>query len=117
VYCGDTQSIHLIGTTGELFFWVPAGTREFGVRVTGEPMGEGVKATLLDPSGNVVEEVDDLVEVHQFTVTLPQESAGEAWSLRIAKPSTLALEDYYIELRGIPGLFAPTKEALLRPVQ
>lgn len=112
---GETQPVHFYSTTGELYFWVPAGTTEFGVRVMGEGLGEAVRAALVDPTGTVVEEKDNLAQMYQFTVELPKPSPGEAWSLRLAKPSALVMEDHYVDLRGIPSLLAPAKDALLRP--
>jgi hypothetical protein len=114
---GDDQPIHLIGSAGEVFFWVPAGTTEFGVRVCGEGLGEAVKAALVDPTGKVVEEKDNVAQTYQFVATLPQASKGEAWSLRMAKPTALAMEDHYVDLRGIPPLVAGSRDALLMPAK
>lgn len=61
------------------------------------------------------EEADNIVTAHQFEVTLPQPSAGEAWSLRLSMPTKLPMEDYYVDLRGIPPLLAGSRDALLRP--
>jgi len=112
---GEGQPVHFYATLGELFFWVPTGTTEFGVRVFGEGLGEAIKAALVDPTGKVVEEVDNAAQTHQFEVTLPQPSAGAAWSLRLSRPSQLFLEDHYVDLRGIPPLLAVAREALLKP--
>jgi hypothetical protein len=110
---GDGQPVDLVSSQGELYFWVPAGTREFAVRVIGEG-GEGIKAGLCSPSGKLVEEKDDIGTVHQFLVTLPAPSRGEVWSLRLAKASHAVLEDYHVDLRGLPPLLAPSREAVLR---
>ncbi len=108
---GDGQPIHFYSVTGELFFWVPTGTITFGVRVSGDPDGEAIKVALVDPRGQVVEEADNILVVHQFEVTVPQPSAGEAWSLRLSKPTKLPMEDYYVDLRGIPPLLAGSRDA------
>jgi hypothetical protein len=107
--------IHLLGTSGEFFFWVPAGTTQFGVRVCGEGMAEGVKATLFNPQGKVVEEHDDVAQMRQFEVTLSKPSLGESWSLRLARPKHLVMEDHFVDLRGVPPLLAVTRDALLKP--
>jgi hypothetical protein len=60
---------------------------EFGVRVFGEGAGEAVAAKLINPFGEVVGEVDNQFEMHQFHVELEQPSAGEIWTLQIRKPS------------------------------
>ena len=113
---GDGQSVDLISTQGEFFLWVPAGSREFAVRVVGEG-GEGIKAGLYDSSGKLVEEQDDISALHQFLVELPQPSTGEAWSLRLAKATNLFLEDCHVDLRALPPLLAPSREAVLVAVR
>jgi hypothetical protein len=109
------QPIHLIGTLGRLFFYVPAGTREFGIKVFGEGLGEGVKATLCDAAGRTVGQKDDVAQAQQFEIALPEPSKGEIWSLKTEHATHLVLEDYSIELLGIPALVAPSPEAILAP--
>lgn len=109
--------IRLIHSAGEYFFWVPKGTREFGIRVSGEGVGEAIRAQLVNPQGQVIQEVDNTAQTHQFEVTLPAPSAGEAWSLRLAKPSAMTWEDHYVDLRGVLPLLAPSREALLVPAE
>jgi hypothetical protein len=111
---GEAGPIHLMSSPGEFFFWVPAGTRRFGVRVFGEGLGEGVKASLIDPRGQVVEQGDDIAQLRQFEVNCPDGCAGEVWSVRLARPSRLCLEDHYIDLRGVPPLLAASRDAVLR---
>lgn len=111
---GEKGPVRFLSTTGMLHFWVPAGTERFGVRVSGEGIGEAVRARLLNPAGEVVEEVDNAAS-HQFVVNLPEPSTGEAWSLVMLRPTQITLDDQHIDLRGIPPLLAGAKEALLRP--
>ncbi|MCE5241449.1 right-handed parallel beta-helix repeat-containing protein [bacterium] len=115
--CYDGEAIHFISSTGTLYFYVPAGTKEFGLRVNGEGLGEGVKATLTNGAGEVVQEKDNVARTDMFTVELPQPSPGGTWSLKLEKPSAMAMEDYYIDPLGIPPLLAPSKECLLKPAQ
>lgn len=115
LYAPD-ERFRLIRTMGEYFFWVPAGTKEFGVRVAGENVGERVKAGLYDPEGKLVEEKDDIAETVQFTTKPRQSDKGEIWSIRLAKPSSTYMEDFIVRLLGVPPVLAPSKEALLRPV-
>lgn len=110
---GEGGLIRLVSSAGDYFFRVPAGVREFGVRVSGEGTGEAVRAALIDPSGKVVQEVDNTVQTHQFEVALPMPSKGETWTLRVAKPSAMAWEDHSVDLRGVPPLLAPSAGALL----
>src|SRR5690606_9460473 len=110
-------SIRLFATTGDFFFYVPAGTREFGVKIYGEGLGEGVKASLYGPDGKLIEEKDDIAAAHQMTIELPQTSKGDVYKVELKKPGKLFLEDHYIDLLGVPPLLAPSKEALLVPAE
>jgi hypothetical protein len=107
--------IRLIYSAGEYFFRVPKGTTEFGIRVAGEGMGEAIRAQLVNPGGAVVQEVDNVLQTHQFEVALPAPSAGETWSLRLSKPTAVTWEDHSVGLRGVLPLLAPSREALLVP--
>ncbi|NCO38611.1 MAG: hypothetical protein COZ06_24685 [Armatimonadetes bacterium CG_4_10_14_3_um_filter_66_18] len=109
------QSVHFISATGEVFLYVPKGTTEFGIRVSGEGLGEGVKAALCDPAGTVVEEKDNIAQTYVLSATLDAPSPGEIWSLRLARPSGMAMEDFYVTPLGVPPLLAPSKEAVLKP--
>ncbi len=112
---GENGPIYLIQSAGDLIFYVPAGTTEFGVRVSGEGPGEAIKAALLDPAGEVVEEVDNQFQTHQFEVELDQPSEGEVWTLRLSSPSGMTWEDHFVDLRGVPPLLAPAGTALIVP--
>jgi hypothetical protein len=111
----DKEPVHFIGTTGEVFLYVPKGTAEFGVRVFGEGLGEGVKAALCDPSGAVVEEKDNIAQTYVLSAKLDPPSPGEIWSLRLARPSGMAMEDFHVTPLGVPPFLAPSREAVLRP--
>ncbi len=109
----ETEPIHLISTGGRLYFYVPAGTKEFGVKVAGEGLGEGVKATLYEPAGKQVSQKDDVTQAQQFEIASPAASQGEIWSLQTERASHVYLEDYYIQLLGIPPLVTASPEAVL----
>jgi len=109
----EIEPIHLIGIGRQFYFYVPAGTREFGIKLWGEGSGEGVKATLYDAAGNQVDQKDDVTQAQQFDVTLPEASRGEIWSLKTERASHIYLEDYHIDVLGIPPLLAPSPEAVL----
>ncbi|MBU0607624.1 MAG: right-handed parallel beta-helix repeat-containing protein [Armatimonadetes bacterium] len=113
--CSLGEAIHIIGSTGTLYLYVPAGTSSFGLRVHGEGMGEGIKATLMNAAGEVVESKDNIARTDMLSVELPQPSPGETWSLKLERPSAMAMEDYYLDPVGIPPLLAPAKECLLKP--
>ena len=110
-------SIHFLGTTGEFFFWVPAGVKEFAVKVSGDNAAERIKAALRDPAGHTVEEKDSIAEAHQFIARPKSESAGEIWSLRLDKPAIGIVEDFHVQLQGVPPVFSHTRESLLKPAK
>lgn len=113
----SSGSIHFLGTTGEYFFWVPAGTKEFAVKVSGDNAGERIKAALRDSDGRTVEEKDSIAEAHQFVAKPKSDSAGEIWSLRLDKPTIGIVEDFHVQLQGIPPVLSHTKESLLKPTK
>lgn len=114
---GEAERVGLIHASGDYVFWVPAGTTEFAVRVAGEGSGEAIRAALLDPEGNVFEEADNVVAMHQFEIELAEPGPGAAWTLRLSKPSAQGWEDHSVDLRGILPLLAPSREALLVPAK
>ncbi|MEO6808064.1 MAG: hypothetical protein ABI353_03000, partial [Isosphaeraceae bacterium] len=109
-------SFHLLGSPGELFFFVPKGIETFGVRVSGDGPGESVKATLSDPAGKIVGQRDN-IEGHQFLIERPSSETGAVWSLRLERPSKGVLEDHFVELQGLPPVLATSREALLKPAK
>ncbi|OGV68561.1 MAG: hypothetical protein A2283_20105 [Lentisphaerae bacterium RIFOXYA12_FULL_48_11] len=111
----ESGSMHLFSSPGEYFFYVPAGVKEFIARVAGSGPGELVKAALVGPTGKVVEEKDNIEGAHKFHVVRQDVSKGECWSIRFVRPSKETLEDFYINLRGIPPVIAGSREALLIP--
>ena len=112
----EDAPIHFIGMTGQLYFYVPKGTEEFGVKAFGENVSEGVKITLIDASGNEVETKDNITQPYIFIANSENSNSGEIWAIKIEKPSAASFEDYYVQLLGIPPLVSCSKEALLMPV-
>lgn len=113
----EASSIHFLGTSGEFFFWVPDGVSEFALKVAGDNPGERVKAALVDPAGNKIDEQDNLAQAHQFVGSRADSSKGEIWSLRLDKPSQGVLEDFYVHFQGIPPVLSCSRQALLKPVR
>ena len=114
---GHETPIHFIGMTGQLYFYVPKGTEEFGVKAFGANVLEAVKITLIDASGNEVETKDNITQPHIFIANSRDSNSGEIWAIKIEKPSAGILEDYYVQLLGIPPLVSCSKGALLMPVR
>jgi hypothetical protein len=113
----ESASMHFISMTGQYFFWVPPGTREFAVKVNGDNSAERVKATLCDSSGNKIEEQDNISQACQLVAAPRNPAQGEIWSLCLDKPTTGVLEDYHVELQGVPPVLSCSREALLKPVK
>jgi hypothetical protein len=109
--------IHFFRATGDFFFLVPAGVKEFGVKVAGASLGERVKASLWDPNGKRVEQRDNIAQPHLFVVAREDNVQGEVWKLRVERPSEGVLEDFFVELLGIPPLVAHSPDSLLKPIQ
>jgi hypothetical protein len=107
-------TFHFLGTVGEFFFLVPKGVREFGVKVMGGDGTELVKVTVRDGVGRVVAERDNIA-LWQFAITRENEESDEIFSVKFERPSIGVLEDFFVQLQGIPPLLAPVKEALLKP--
>ena len=113
----EDAPIHFFVTTGELYFYVPKGTKEFGVKVFGDNSSEAVKATLINASGNEIETKDQITQPYIFIVNREDTDHGEVWKLKMEKPSGVSIEDYHIQLLGIPPLVSCFKKALLMPVE
>ena len=105
---------HFLGTVGEFFFLVPKGVREFGVKVMGGDGTELVKVTVRDGVGRVLAERDNIA-LGQFAITRENEESDEIFSVKFERPSIGVLEDFFVQLQGIPPLLAPVREALLKP--
>ena len=107
--------VALYWSVGIYYFWVPAGTREFGVLALGGDPGEGLKAGVYDASGKLVQEADNILRREQFVVTRRAGALGEVWSVRVDRPSQVAMEDFSLQLQGIPPLLFGSPEAVLVP--
>ncbi len=104
--------IHFLSTTGEFVFRVPAGTPQFGVRIMGEGEGECVKATLFDPSGRQVWQQDKISSTQSYRSPEGQPALAGVWKLRLDRPGSGAMEDHYVELRGVAPVLGFHAETL-----
>lgn len=102
----DLRPVHFFCSAGEYALRVPAGVGPFAVRVVGSG-GEGVKASILDPSGRVVQTQDDISRPAVLRVERSATPNDEVWRLRLERPSTLSLEDYSLQILGIPPVLVP----------
>ncbi len=105
---------HFLGTTGDFYFLVPSGVREFGIKVSGDSEVERIKVIVCDEQRRVLGEKDNIVQAHQFVITRDKFERDEIFIIRFERPSIGILEDFYVQLQGIPPLLAPVKEALIK---
>lgn len=111
---GGGVPFHFCSSTGDVYFWVPAGTRSFAVQIAGGGGTERVKAALFDPAGKQVREEDNIESANQMLVETPANYAGGVWHLKTARPSQGVLEDYFVDLQGIAPLLSASPEAVLK---
>lgn len=107
---------HFLGTTGEFYFAVPAGVKEFGIKVSGGNEAERVKVVVQDEHGKVLGERDNIAQAYQFVISREGFARDEVFTLRFHRPSIGVLEDFYVQLQGIPPLLSVARGALLRPI-
>ncbi len=112
---GKEGQIHLLGTTGDFYFWVPGEAEQFGMRFQGAGDGERLSATVFDAKGAVRWQKADIGFPESFVAEREPTEQGEIWRIEITRPSVGVLEDGHIVLRGIPSLLSLTPEGLLRP--
>jgi hypothetical protein len=74
-----------------------------------------VHATLHDAQDQLVGDQDDITQPHQFVVERKATAEGEVWRLHLAKPSGMVMEDFHVQLQGLPPVLAPAKASLLIP--
>ncbi len=89
---------------------------EFGIKVTGGDGAELVRVAVLDELGRTVAERDNISH-WQFVVTRESSEKDEVFTIRFERPSVGVLEDFFVQLQGIPPLLVPVKEALLKPLK
>lgn len=113
VISSDTNRVAFVYSVGELYFYVPAGTKQFGIKAYGEG-NEAVGVAVVNPQGETVWQNSKVSQLEQFVGTAESQQ-GEIWMLRITRPTTGSLEDYSIELQGLPPFLAPHRDCLLQP--
>lgn len=112
---GPRGRFHFISTAAELYFFVPEGTREFGVRVIGEGEGERVGVALTDPAGKIVWQQADVSASQSYRAVGPDPAPAGVWKIRLSRPASGAFEDHHLELRGVVPVVAFHPDALLVP--
>jgi hypothetical protein len=106
--------IHFFSAQGAYYFYVPAAVRHFYVQAAGSG-GERVKIAICNPAGEVVDGQSDVSIANRFVITRSDPEAGEIWSIKAEKSPGYYLEDYSLDLYGVPPILATAREALLMP--
>lgn len=96
------RAISLISSQGSLFVPVPAGTALFALEFSGSE-GEGLQASVLDPSGKALWSRAQLTGIDRFTADHGEGVSGGLWQLKLERPATGGFEDYRVDVRGVPG--------------
>jgi hypothetical protein len=108
--------LHLLGTTGDFYFYVPADAGQFGLRFKGEGEGERVSAAVFDATGKCVWEQPNIATSQSFRMERTSATQGEVWHFRLSRPTIGVLEDTHVEIRGLPPVLGFTADSVLRPV-
>ena len=112
---GIDGPIRFIGAAGTFYFLVPAGTRQFGLIFYGEGRGEAIKAAVFNPAGKPVWERDRITLPQMFSQEMQPTDTDQVWRLQLSRPTGIACEDNYVDIRGIPPLLARDPRGLLKP--
>jgi len=92
-----------IGSAGSLYVPVPKGAGVFAFSVSGEGDVEAVKATVYNPSGQVVWMRDAITQAERFTTPEKSVQADGLWQVKAERPARGVFEDFYVEALGVLG--------------
>jgi hypothetical protein len=112
---GSEGRIHLLGTTGDFYFWVASDVESLGLRLQGEGDGERVSVTVYDGQGQIRWQQANIGYPQSCIVQREPESEGQVWRMKIERPEIGVLEDIHVVLRGVPALLGFEPHGLLRP--
>ncbi len=107
---GQRGLIHLLGTTGVYYFWVPA-QRAVGISVAGEGDKEKFSVELRDSADQLLWQQHNADSPRSILLEpAPQDRVVQ---LRLLRPQQGTLEDVYLQFRGIAPLVSFQPEFLL----
>lgn len=95
------KAVDLIGSRGSLYVVVPAEAKLFAFAIAGTD-GEGVKATVINPSGSVVWMQESIFEIDRFTSSDTTPQSG-VWQIKLERPVVGVFEDHSVDVLGTPG--------------
>jgi len=106
-------AMHFIGVTGRLYFLVPAGVKEFALRVAGDGALEQARVTIWNAQGQVVADEDKIARSKQIAIKRATAAEAEIWSFQLLPPTSAVIEDVHVMFDGIPAVVTSMPEALL----
>ncbi len=102
----------LLGASGLLYFSVPAGLKEFALKIS-LAKDSKIKATLHDALGNAVCAEDDLDQPARLAAKRMDASRTEVWSLKPEEPSHGACAGNQVTMEGLLGAAWASPESLM----
>ena len=99
--------------TGYAYFYVPENTQAFAIDFYGDD-NEGLKVTVFGPDGKQLWQKDDIIDLQQFTAKGELARKGGVFQLRIEKPTSFTIEDYFIRMTNIPSILQLSPKLLFK---
>lgn len=103
-------------STGDLYFYVPEGTTEFGLLLAPRSR-EWLGATVYDPDGKELWSKDTIKETEQVVLKPRPGQTARPWKINIRPPAEGHMEDAYLLLQNVPPFVATRPGDLLVPVE
>jgi len=107
---GQRGTLHLLGTTGEYYFWVPA-NQAVGISLAGEGPKEQFSVELRDREDRMVWQQHNADSPR--SILLEPAPKERVFRLRLLRPQQGTLEDVYVQFRGIAPLLSFHPDFLL----
>jgi len=113
------RTIHLIGASSPLFFYVPKGTSKFTLTLWSPAPGETAKVRIFDPEGKeVAAGCTGKKDTYTAGIAVPPAQSGRAWSAATEKAETGVLEDYTLTVSdNLPPYWSHAGDRLLIPMK
>lgn len=109
----DATKINWLRGAGDLYFYVPSGTKEIGLCVRGFGL-EPAHVEVWSPNGEKVVDKDMISETEFFYPDSAMCVTGGVWKIRFLRPSEGCFEDSGFTLQNVTPILAFQKEALLK---
>jgi len=108
-FCLAGRRLHFLGAQPRAHFFVPKGTAQANLAVTGYPPGETAMMIACDPDGKEVARGDTVARpAFKTHLQVPPAQRSKAWSLRLTKAEKGVIEDVPLTLGQDCGEFVAT---------